>query len=83
MMEKEARQFLRRMIKSGGFVAAGMSDSQPRLWRNNSSYSAGMINTNMLQYLQREKLVAKDRNGRLLVTDKGRKFAKPWCLRLF
>jgi hypothetical protein len=82
-MEKEARLFLRRIIKCGGFIATGISGQQPRLWRGNSSYSTSMINIRLLSYLKRERLVAQDNNGRLLITDKGRKFAKPWYLRLF
>lgn len=82
-MERMAREFLRRMIKSGGFVAVGISGQQPRLWRDNSSYSASMVNVKLLEYLQRRKYVAKDNSGRLMVTDKGRKFALPWWKRIF
>ena len=82
-MEKEAREYLRRMIKCGGFIAVGLSGQHPRMWRGNNSCSTSMTNTRLLSYLKREKLVAQDGGGRLIVTDKGRKFARPWYLRLF
>jgi hypothetical protein len=73
------------MIKTNGFIADGLysDDVAPRFWRSNNQYSARMIDLAIFTYLRREGLLVKDRAGRYLVSDKGRKFAKPWWQRWF
>jgi hypothetical protein len=82
-MEKEARQFLRRMISDGGFVADGLYESHPRYWRSNNSHSSRMIDLSLLAYLTKNGYLRRDKTGRLLVTHEGKHFAKPWYKRWF
>lgn len=83
MIEKDARYFLRRMIKHNGFIADGVYDEHPRLWKSNNAHSSTLMDLGVLGFLRREKLVARDNCGRLVVTERGKRFAKPWYMRLW
>lgn len=83
MIEHDARKFLKRMVKTGGFIAPGIVGSSLRFWRTSGSISTSIPNLQVLAYLQREKLVLRDTCGRLLITEKGRKFARPWFMRIW
>jgi len=79
---KNARKLLRKIIKRGGFVAEDLNRN-PRIWESTSHHSASYLDLTILSYLQKEDFLRRDTCGRLLVTEKGVKFARPWFMRLW
>jgi hypothetical protein len=73
------------MIRTGGFIANGLyeEDTSPRFWRSNNQYSARMMDIMLFEYLIRNGLIIKGRDGRYLISDKGVMFSKPWYIRMF
>jgi hypothetical protein len=82
-MKKEARLFLKNMIKSNGFIADGLYEEHPRFWRSNNQHSARLMDLGLLGYLKREQYIRRDSQGRYVITPKGVKFAQPWWKRWF
>ena len=82
-MKHEARIFLRRMIKSNGFIADGVYEEHPRFWHSNNAHSARMMDLGLWAYLKNMGYIKRDVQGRYVVTDKGTQFAKPWYKRMF
>ena len=82
-VEKDARKLLQRMIRYSGFIADGIYHEHPRFWSSDNRCSSSLIDLGMFGYLQRQRLIQRDRCGRYLVTEKGRRFARPWYIRWF
>ena len=82
-MEQMAKKFLRRMIKSGGFIADGVYDESPRFWESNNKHSTRLMDVSLLNFLRVNRYVFRDSTGRLLISEKGKRFATPWYKRIF
>ena len=83
MIEKDARRFLRRMIKHNGFIADGIYEEHPRFWKSNNSHSTSLMDLGIFGFLKRGGYIKRDNQGRYLITEKGYKFAAPWYKRIF
>jgi hypothetical protein len=81
-MKSEAKKFLRRMIATGGFIADGIYEEHPRFWKSNNKHSTTLMDLGLFGYLQRERLIMRDKSGRFLITEKGKRFAKTWWERI-
>jgi hypothetical protein len=82
-MEKDARKLLQRMIKCNGFIADGVLQEPPRFWSSDSRCSSSLIHYGLLIFLQKKRFVEADKCGRYLITERGRRFARPWYKRWF
>lgn len=84
-MESYARRFLKRMCKNNGFLAEGLyeCDTSPRFWHSNNKYSARMIDLSLFNYLRKNRLIIQDKSGKYIISNKGRKFIRPWYIRWF
>lgn len=82
-MNKQMKNFLRRMIRHSGFVANGVYSEDIRYWHNNTKHSGSLIDVVMFHEMLRNGYIRQDRTGRYYPTDKGRKFAAPWYKKIF
>ena len=82
-MNNDMKQFLRRMIDNGGFIANGVYSNDIHYWHSNTSHSQGLMDIVLFHRLRGEGYIRQDRTGRYYPTEKGRKFAAPWYKRIF
>jgi hypothetical protein len=83
MMHKIAKKFLRRMIRENGFISDGIYEEFPRFWHSNNRHSSTLMDITLLHYLQKQRLIYKDKTDRFLITEKGKRFARTWYQKLF
>ena len=82
-MEQDARKFLRKMIKQGGFVARHPQNYSPVYWRSMNRVSGSFLNPLLFEFLKRHQLISIDDVGRYIITQKGIRFSRPWFIRMF
>jgi hypothetical protein len=81
-MKNDAKKFLNRMLENGGYIANGLYDGNPRFWHSDVKTSSKMMDIVLFHYLRKERLIYQDRTGKYLVSEKGKRFAKPWWKRM-
>jgi len=84
-LETDARNLLRKMVRADGFIADGVTTHgmMPKLWHSNAHYSSSLIRYDLFEYMRKNRLIVEDSNGRFLITNRGKKFIRPWWRRWF
>lgn len=82
-MQQDMKKFLRRMIRSGGYIAKGIYSESHHFWHSDTKKSVGMMDIVLFMALRSNGYIKQDRTGKYYPTDKGRKFAAPWYKKIF
>jgi len=78
----DIKNFLKRMIDEGGFIARGVYTDSIHVWQSNSKHSQSMVDMRLFDEMRRAGYIQQDRTGRYYPTDKGRKLVTPWYKRM-